>query len=158
LGRPRYDVGVNKVRVKAWAAWLALLMAVLLPLRGWAMASMLGMPGLPAQQAMVGAAAPLGAGGLRVVTALPCHGGMGSDHAASSVAAAAGHDTVAADGEDGSAAAHTCASCALCHSAIAANALQAPLGPPALAEARCTPSARDTGRPLVDTLERPPRA
>ena len=67
------------------------------------------------------------------------------------------HHEAPAGAEDGGTGLHACASCALCHSAVAVDALLAPLVALQLAEARGLLPARDTGRLLVATLERPPR-
>jgi len=143
---------MDRGRVRAWSVWLVLLMAVLLPLRGWAMAFMPAWPAGP-----VGPAAPLAvapAAQPQGPSLLPCHVAVEA-HADGHVVDP--HHQAQAGAGEGSTGPHTCASCALCHSALAVDALLAPLAPLQLAEARGLLPARDTGRLLVATLERPPR-
>ncbi len=147
-----YDATMNRARVKAWSVWLVLLMAVLLPPRGWAMAA------IPVWSAgPVGPAAPLVVAHAQQPhwqALLPCHG-VGDAHAPGDGVDL--HHEAPAGAEDGGTGLHACASCALCHSAVAVDALLAPLVALQLAEARGLLPARDTGRLLVATLERPPR-
>jgi hypothetical protein len=111
--------------------WIVCLMLALLPLRGWAAASM-AMP----EPAMASAAHAWHADAEAHAAVSPCH------EAAS---------------DDASTTAHACNLCDLCHGAVA------DLATPALTHLRLpgvTPRptlARDTGRPAVGGLERPPR-
>lgn len=124
-----------------------LLLAALLPLRGWAMVAMPAMPLTPhlAIGAELSQTAQPHHGSDWLAAAMPCHGTAEPDSPAM------------AGADDTGTAAHTCASCALCHSAIAADDVMPSLGTLQLAEARGLLPARDTGRLLIATLERPPR-
>jgi hypothetical protein len=156
------------IRGKTWTVWLVLLMAALMPLRGWALAGMplshLDPAHAGATHAAAGDTRPSGRAAHADAPA-PCHG----LHAAGVVAVSAtdtahtahtanmAHPADAADGDSPHAGGHTCASCALCHSALAAEPVLLPAGLPRLAKAPGLRPARDTGRLLVATLERPPR-
>jgi hypothetical protein len=111
------------------ATWILWLMLALLPLRGWAMAAM-GLPAAGPTSVVLSAeadAAPAMA---------PCH-------------------QPAADASDADGA--SCLACDWCHAALALPArvvldgVHAPAAPP-----RVQP-ARDTGRPPIGGLDRPPR-
>lgn len=115
------------MRRTAWILWL---MLALLPLRGWAVASM----ALPAAEPPpVHAAMVADAEGLAVASNMPCHQG----------------------GEDSPSPA--CQACDWCHAALAlAPSLALPAGP--LPAAALLPEpARDTGRSAAGGLDRPPR-
>jgi len=110
------------------ATWILWLMLALLPLRGWAVASM-GLPSAEpvAVQAMAGDA-----------TMPSCHGATDA-------------------GTDGGATGN-CQACDWCHASLAAPpraplaAVALPAAPPRLA------AMRDTGRRLSGGVERPPRS
>lgn len=114
------------------ATWILWLMLALLPLRGWAVASM-GVPVVneTAATAVAGVAAD--------ATAMPpCH--------------------QAADVADAGTTTTSCQSCDWCHATLAGPArgdvatMALPAAPPRLV------AARDTGRRLVGGLDRPPRS
>jgi hypothetical protein len=111
---------------RVWIIWL---MLALLPLRGWAVATM-QMPDGPVESAgaeMRPAQAP-------AQLDAPCHDAAQQD-----------------------AGGHACGLCDLCHSAVTV-APQAGASAPALpTEAPAPAIVRDTGRCAVDGLERPPR-
>ena len=115
--------------------WIVWLMLALLPMRGWAVASMV-MPSAP-----VGLASEVSS------DAQPHH---------SSSAMAPCHEAAQDDGSGGEAT-HACTLCDLCHSAssvspqmvLPAAPVPDALPPPA--------AARDTGRHAVGGLDRPPR-
>jgi len=102
------------------------LMLALLPLRGWAVASM----GLPAAGGSVALAAP---------AAMPCHQAV--DEAEASGSAAASH----------------CQACDWCHAALGLAAPVVMAGSAAPAVQPAPALVRDTGRPAVGGLDRPPR-
>jgi hypothetical protein len=129
--------------------WLVLLLAALLPVRAWAVASM----PVPSAGTLTAPA----------VAAMPCHGDVHAagapDTAVPVPMATGGHAHT--DGHSGagpdSASGHSCVSCVLCHSPIAAEALPV-LASPCPSTGMLVPAlARDTGRLIVETLERPPR-
>ena len=111
--------------------WIVCLMLALLPLRGWAAASMT----VPAMAA-----------------AASVQQAHSTDHEAAALTPC--HE---AAGSDSTAAGHACNLCDLCHAAVAD--LAAPtLLPAPLPDASPRPAAaRDTGRHAVGGLERPPR-
>ncbi|HEU4458379.1 MAG TPA: hypothetical protein VFR90_04590 [Methylibium sp.] len=117
-------------------SWILVLMLALLPLRGWALAGM-GL-GLPTAAQATQAAALQG----EATAAMPCH-------------------TAAADAADGGAApaaSTTCQACDACHTALAMPpAVELPATPP-LRDVPARSIHRDTGRALIDGLERPPRS
>jgi hypothetical protein len=114
-------------------AWVILLLIALLPLRGWAAASM----AVPVPVAPVSAEA--------AAALPPCHAGLGQDELAMLAAEPAPT-------------AHPCATCDLCHAplAVPAGELACASVPPSVAPAADPP--RDTGRLMAASLERPPRA
>lgn len=113
------------------ATWILWMMLALLPLRGWAVASM----DLPSSDA---AAVHAMADGAALAALPPCH------------------DTADA-GADGASAAN-CQACDWCHASLALpprlalSTVATPAAPPRLA------SMHDTGRRLSGGLERPPRS
>ena len=112
--------------------WIVCLMLALLPMRGWVAASMT-VPAAVADAAVLLAheAEPASP------AAPPCHEATTTD--------------------DASPGGHVCNLCALCHAATADLAVPTV---PQLTLRGDTPSAavaRDTGRPAVGALERPPR-
>jgi hypothetical protein len=145
-------------RLKPWSLCWVLLLAALLPLRAWAVASMpiaLAMPGsAPAAPMPCHAAADMPEDRVAPASHLG-HSGHAVDVSAD------GADPAAAQGADeatpGSASGHTCASCVLCHSPLAAEAGNALSGPAPRTGAWVPLPSRDTGRLLAETLERPPR-
>lgn len=111
--------------------WIVWLMLAMLPLRGWAVATM-EMPTAVADGAGFEFSSPI-----NTHDRAPCH-------------------DAAADDDQG-ATAHTCGLCDLCHNAVAAAAVfdaSAPTAPEALPPPG---AARDTGRQAIGGLERPPR-
>jgi hypothetical protein len=119
------------------ATWILLLMLALLPLRGWAVASM-GLP-VPAsshaaivQPDAMPAEFPVMAGGM------PCH-------------------QVMADGAM-DAGSTTCQACDACHTALGTAPQALHVGDLLPSNAPVVRVARDTGRPAIDGLERPPRS
>lgn len=113
------------------ATWILWLMLALLPLRSWAVAGM-GLPqALPDRvEAVVmthDADAPAAA-------AMPCHEGGAQAEGSS-----------------------TCESCDWCHAALGTAPEGVVPGKPPIAEAPFVAPQRDTGRPPVGGLERPPR-
>lgn len=112
------------------ATWILWLMLALLPLRGWAVAGM-GLPQaaheVPMSVAMADEAAPSTA-------AMPCH-------------------QANADAESGA----SCQACDWCHAAMGTAPDVLVPGRPPLADAPRVAPQRDTGRPAVGGLERPPR-
>ena len=112
--------------------WIVWLMLALLPLRGWAAASM-------------------------TVPAAAVEASVQIAHAADPAAAAlpACHD---AAGDESTPAGHACTLCDLCHAA-AADMPQPALLPEPLPDVSPRPAAaRDTGRHAVGGLDRPPRS
>lgn len=131
-------------------AWITLLLIALLPLHGWAAATM-GVGMTAAVAATADAAAPQDAG----VPSSPCHAGV------QDAPAVHGHDPADAGPDDAGPddpATHGCASCDLCHGGVAVLAGQTGT------TVACTPTdapsthPRDTGRLMAAALERPPRA
>ncbi len=147
---------MRAIRSSPWLLGWVLLLAALLPLRAWAVVSM-----------------PMNAAGSSpAVAAMPCHaaadthaeaGHLGQDSQATALMgdegdagphpAGAGGDQAGHDSSAG----HTCVSCVLCHSPLAADADPAVVGPAPRAGALVPSPSRDTGRLLAETLERPPR-
>ena len=82
--------------------------------------------------------------------AMPCHGGGAQ-------LAIDGLDATATPSQFGSNHHNACALCDLCHSVAMVCALESPPAPPASNTARLSLVTTDTGRALVDRLERPPR-
>ena len=143
-----------KVRVMR-RTWLIVLLAVLLPLRGWAAVEM------GVQWAAHGTLPAHGQASsdpvsVRSVIALPCHAevalGPRDDPPGGQVA------HVWSSPEEPGSGAHPCASCNLCHGTVGAPS--APLVPPDAPPRSGPPIAQpqDTGRLCVAALERPPRA
>lgn len=114
-------------------AWVILLLIALLPVRGWAAASM-AVPWLSLD-------GPIDAAGAVV----PCHGDAVQD------------DDAAAPAHPASPS-HLCKTCDLCHAplAVSSGELAAPSQTPSMAPPVAHP--RDTGRLMAAALERPPRA
>lgn len=110
------------------ATWILWLMLALLPLRGWAMATM----GLPA----VGPTSVVASAEADTVVP-PCH-----QQAAGASEADAGTN---------------CLACDWCHAALALPARVVLDGVHAPAAAPRVQPARDTGRPSIGGLDRPPR-
>lgn len=118
-----------------WKTCLILLLVALLPARGWAVAAMTVAPAAPA---------PAGASLL-----MPCH------------AEAEAHVAVDAEAEATATTpdpTHTCASCDLCHTQLAVSSCKLQTAELPRANAPAMRPARDTGRLLAASLERPPRA
>lgn len=116
--------------------WIVWLMLALLPLRGWAVASMTMEMTVVEPPVIAVADVHVTQG---VANALPCHEAAGDDGGASS-------DTC-----------HACTLCDLCHSAVSVfteTALSPLPLPDALPRAAM---AHDTGLAAVGGLERPPR-
>ena len=114
-------------------AWVIVLLIALLPLRGWAAASMaVAMP-----------IAPVSAGASAEVP--PCHAGLAEDDLAMLAA-------------DPAPVAHLCSTCDLCHApaAVPAGEWASVSELPSVAPPVAHP--RDTGRLMAASLERPPRA
>ena len=111
-------------------------MLALLPLRGWAVATM----ALPSPAPMA-AEQRAGEADRQSMGVMPCHQTVGS----------------AGNSEDGSSAEFACTLCDLCHSAATVHAApELAAAPPPDALPRPA-AARDTGRNAVGGLERPPR-
>jgi hypothetical protein len=111
--------------------WIVCLMLALLPLRGWAAASMT----VPA--AVVDAAAHIAQAAAPADVAMPaCH---------------------EAAGDEPGSAGHACNLCDLCHSAVADLATPSLPQMPLPDVTPCPALARDTGRNAVGGPERPPR-
>lgn len=140
--------------------WIALFLIAFLPVRGWAAVTMASAPVLPVAPAQA--------------ATMPCHGDSAMHaahaHGSASPSMAAGHahsaapDAVSPDGAAAiphggtPAAAHLCAVCDLCHSPLAAPAGGFALRSAAPEAGPCPAAARDTGRLMATSLERPPRA
>ncbi|MCE2658635.1 MAG: hypothetical protein LW854_10375 [Rubrivivax sp.] len=144
-------------RSTPWSVWWVLLLAALLPLRAWAVVSMpINVAGSsPAAPMPCHAAAADDHGHHSHHDAAPALTGLGADASPDGGAHPAGHGDDHANHD--SAAGHTCASCVLCHSPLAAEAEHALPGPAPRAGALVPSPSRDTGRLLAETLERPPR-
>ena len=112
--------------------WFVVLLVALLPLRGWAAASMA--VSAPPSHLLVQAE----------VHVMPCHADP-SDDAAVQV-------------DDAGQASHLCVSCDLCHAALATVAAGSVTPGPLPGEGPLVSASRDTGRLLAGCLERPPRA
>ena len=125
---------------------MILWLVALLPARGWAVAAMSAVH-IPAVQA-------------GIVASMPCHGEVTEPSHQGGLQPPDGHAATGEGPDPGELPepTHSCASCDLCHSQLAtspgsveARALLRPEVPAVMA-------ARDTGRLLAATLERPPRA
>lgn len=141
--------------------WIALFLIAFLPVRGWAAVTMASAPVLPV--------APAQAAAMPCHAEAPAHTAHGAHGTALSAAAhahadAPGTPAGSADGaterahHDLPAAAHLCAVCDLCHSPLAAPAGGFALRSAAPEAGPCPATARDTGRLMATSLERPPRA
>jgi hypothetical protein len=127
-----------------WKTCLILLLVALLPARGWAVAAMTVAPAAPAH------------GGASLL--MPCH-------AEAEIEAEANHAGPATDAHAHAHApattpdlTHACASCDLCHTQLAASSCKLQTAALPRANAPAVLPARDTGRLLAASLERPPRA
>jgi hypothetical protein len=112
------------------------LMLALLPLRGWAVATMAAPS--PATMAVQQQATETGDTGKWAVAVMPCHEATDS-------------------GDEATSAGNACTLCDLCHSAVTVHSiplLAGALPPDAMPRPRV---ARDTGRNAAGGLERPPR-
>jgi hypothetical protein len=112
--------------------WFIVLLVALLPLRGWAAASMA--VSAPPSHLLVQAE----------VHVMPCHADP-SDDAAVQV-------------DDAGQASHLCFNCDLCHAALAPVAAGSAIPGQVPGEGPLVGPSRDTGRLLAGCLERPPRA
>jgi hypothetical protein len=110
--------------------WLLL---ALLPLRGWAVATMAA----PSVTAMAAVQRADGAGPA-LVSVMPCH------------------EAPVGNG-DASSAGQACTLCDLCHNLVTLHSVALPAGSAAPTTAPRPGAARDTGRHAVGGLERPPR-
>jgi hypothetical protein len=142
-----YILGMRRV-------WIVLFLIALLPVRGWAVASMTADAG--------GAHHAHGSAATVPAVLPPCHGDLASADAAGDPAphghAAGPQPTTEADADaDRSHAGHLCAVCDLCHAPAAPAATGPTLGLHAPTPVRCATVQRDTGRVLAGALDRPPR-
>jgi hypothetical protein len=126
---PRYTEIMSRRLCLLW------LMLALLPLRGWAVASM----ALPSAAPVVAEQRAEEARQQRMGV-MPCHENVGSG-----------------DSEDTSSAQHACTLCDLCHSAATVHNAPVLPGAPVPDVMPRPAAARDTGRNAVGGLERPPR-
>jgi hypothetical protein len=131
------------MRFRSLILWI---MLALLPLRGWAMSDMqVSM----ATSALTAAAAevvlPQAAHEMQATASPPCHGEAASSQADSAPQPNSGTHSA-------------CSLCDLCHSVAMVNAQAALSAAPTAALQRVSLISADTGRALIDRLDRPPRS
>lgn len=131
------------MRLRCVILWILL---ALLPLRGWAMSEMqvnMATSALTAASAEV--VSPQAGHELQASAAAPCHGEATSSQADNAPQSSSGTHSA-------------CSLCDLCHSVAMVDTQAALSAAPTAAVQRLSLVSADTGRALIDRLDRPPRS
>jgi hypothetical protein len=131
------------MRFRCVILWILL---ALLPLRGWAMSDMqVSMATSSLAMASAEVVTPHGAHEMQASAALPCHGEAASLQADNAPESNSGTHSA-------------CSLCDLCHSVAMVTAQTALSAAPTATVRRLSLVSADTGRALIDRLDRPPRS
>ncbi len=131
------------MRFRCVILWILL---ALLPLRGWAMSEMqVSMAASALTAASAEIVLPQAGHEIHATAAAPCHGDAASSHADNAPPSNSGNHSA-------------CNLCDLCHGVVMVDAQSALSAAPAAKVQRMSLVSADTGRALIDRLDRPPRS